>query len=66
MIRTQCGLILCRRFLRLLARLLSLKQDKISLLEKQLDDLDQKETCPFSWERVGVIKTPHATLFFQK
>jgi hypothetical protein len=37
---------ICRRFLRLRSRLLLLKQDKLSLLEQQLDDIDQKETLP--------------------
>ncbi|KAI1376850.1 hypothetical protein F4677DRAFT_76026 [Hypoxylon crocopeplum] len=35
---------LCRRFDRLRARLLLSKQDKLSMLEKRLDEVDQKET----------------------
>ncbi|KAI1120330.1 hypothetical protein F5Y10DRAFT_273172 [Nemania abortiva] len=38
--------LICRRFVRLRSRLLSLKQDKLSQLEQQLDDLDQNETSP--------------------
>jgi hypothetical protein len=36
----------CRRFDRLRARLLLLKQDKLSLLKQQLDQVDQREPCP--------------------
>jgi hypothetical protein len=35
-----------RSFRRLRARLLLLKQDKLSLLEHQLDQVDREETCP--------------------
>jgi len=38
--------LVCRRFLRLRSRLLYLKQDKLSQLEQQLDNLDQNETSP--------------------
>ena len=34
----------CRRFLRIRARLLLLKQDELSLLESQLDNIDNEET----------------------
>ena len=34
----------CRRFLRIRARLLLLKQDELSLLESQLDRIDHEET----------------------
>lgn len=37
---------LCRRFNRLRARLLLLKQDKLSLLEEKLDNLDRNERSP--------------------
>jgi hypothetical protein len=37
---------LCRRFSKLRARLLLLKQDKLSMLEQKLDQLDQQETSP--------------------
>jgi hypothetical protein len=37
---------ICRRFNRLRARLLLLKQDKLSLLEQQLDQVDQEENFP--------------------
>ncbi|KAI1329832.1 hypothetical protein F5Y16DRAFT_71590 [Xylariaceae sp. FL0255] len=40
------GFIICRRFIRLRARLLLLKQDHISCLEEQLDKIDQDETLP--------------------
>ncbi|KAB8215676.1 hypothetical protein BDV33DRAFT_227436 [Aspergillus novoparasiticus] len=36
---------LCRSFNRLRARVLLLKQDRLSLLEQQLDKLDQEESC---------------------
>jgi hypothetical protein len=36
----------CRRFLRLRARLLLLKQDKLALLEQQLDQIDKDEPRP--------------------
>ena len=36
---------LCRRFSSLRARLLLLKQDKVSLLEKRLDQIDREETA---------------------
>jgi hypothetical protein len=36
----------CRRFTRLRARVLLLKQDKLSLLEQQLEQVDQQEKCP--------------------
>jgi hypothetical protein len=35
-----------RRFGRLRARVLLLKQDKLSLLEQQLDRIDENEKCP--------------------
>jgi hypothetical protein len=35
----------CRRFNRLRARVLLLKQDKLSLLEQQLDEIDEGEKC---------------------
>ncbi|PMD31747.1 hypothetical protein L207DRAFT_572531 [Hyaloscypha variabilis F] len=38
--------LICRRFLRLRSRLLCLKQDKLSQLEEQLDNLDHNETSP--------------------
>ena len=34
----------CRRFLRIRARLLLLKQDELSVLESQLDHIDHEET----------------------
>lgn len=34
----------CRRFLRVRARLLLLKQDELSVLESQLDQIDREET----------------------
>ncbi|KAE9378749.1 hypothetical protein N431DRAFT_363410 [Stipitochalara longipes BDJ] len=37
---------LCRRFTRIRARLLLLKQDRLSILEEQLDEVDQSETLP--------------------
>ncbi|KAJ5489859.1 hypothetical protein N7453_010684 [Penicillium expansum] len=37
---------ICRSFTRLRARVLLLKQDKISLLEQKLDQLDEQESCP--------------------
>ncbi|KAM3081858.1 hypothetical protein ACMFMG_004328 [Clarireedia jacksonii] len=37
---------ICRRFSRLHARLLLLKQDNLSLLEQRLDEIDQNEPCP--------------------
>ena len=36
---------LCRRFSNLRARLLLLKQDRLSMLEKQLEKIDQEETA---------------------
>ncbi|KAJ9139048.1 hypothetical protein NKR19_g7574 [Coniochaeta hoffmannii] len=38
--------LLCRRFSRLRARILLLKQDKLSLLEQRLDEVDREEVCP--------------------
>ncbi|PMD64853.1 uncharacterized protein K444DRAFT_640603 [Hyaloscypha bicolor E] len=38
--------LVCRRFLRLRSWLLCLKQDKLSQLEEQLDNLDQNEASP--------------------
>jgi len=35
--------LICRRFTRLRARLLLLKQDKLSVLEQRLDEVDQQE-----------------------
>ena len=37
---------LCRRFNKLRARLLLLKQDRLSMLEQRLDQVDQQETSP--------------------
>ncbi|KAI1214270.1 uncharacterized protein F4807DRAFT_119498 [Annulohypoxylon truncatum] len=41
------GFFICRRFIRLRARLLLLKQDRISCLEEQLDKADEDDTLPF-------------------
>jgi hypothetical protein len=38
--------MICRRFGRLRARLLLLKQDRLSMLERQLDEVDQAEPAP--------------------
>ncbi len=38
--------VICRRFTRLRSRLLLLKQDRLSVLEARLDEVDQKEKCP--------------------
>ena len=38
--------LIVRRFDRLRTRLLLLKQDRLSLLEQQLDQIDQQETAP--------------------
>ena len=38
--------LLCRRFTRLRARVLLLKQDRLSVLEKQLDQIDHEEAHP--------------------
>lgn len=38
--------ILCRRFTRIRARLLLLKQDKLAMLEQRLDEVDLNETSP--------------------
>ncbi|ATZ48866.1 hypothetical protein BCIN_04g00840 [Botrytis cinerea B05.10] len=46
LISTHESFFLCRRFPRLRARLLLLKQDKLSLLEQRLDEIDQNEVCP--------------------
>ncbi|KAI0401134.1 hypothetical protein F4802DRAFT_582041 [Xylaria palmicola] len=40
------GFMICRRFKRLRARLLLLKQDRISFLEEQLDEIDKDEPLP--------------------
>jgi hypothetical protein len=40
------GFMMCRRFNRLRARLLLLKQDRISCLEEQLDQIDHNEPLP--------------------
>jgi hypothetical protein len=40
------GFFLCRRFSNLRARVLLQKQDRLSILEKQLEQIDQEETCP--------------------
>ncbi|KAI1740158.1 hypothetical protein F4680DRAFT_448354 [Xylaria scruposa] len=40
------GFMMCRRFKRLRARILLLKQDRISCLEEQLDKVDQDEPLP--------------------
>jgi hypothetical protein len=37
---------ICRRFSNLRTRLLLLKQDKLSILEKQLEDIDANERAP--------------------
>jgi hypothetical protein len=37
---------ICRRFSNMRSRLLLLQQDKISLLEEQLEEIDQKEISP--------------------
>ncbi|KAK7946894.1 uncharacterized protein PG986_011215, partial [Apiospora aurea] len=36
----------CRRFNKLRARLLLLKQDRLALLEQKLEEIDRKEACP--------------------
>lgn len=38
--------LICRRFNRLRARLLLLKQDKLSILEERLDQIDAQEASP--------------------
>jgi len=38
--------VICRRFTKLRARLLLLKQDRLSVLEKSLEEIDQEEECP--------------------
>ncbi|KAI7781661.1 hypothetical protein LA080_014427 [Diaporthe eres] len=38
--------VICRRFTKLRARLLLLKQDRLTVLEERLEEVDQKETCP--------------------
>ncbi len=38
--------VICRRFTRLRSRLLLLKQDRLSVLEAELDEIDQEEKCP--------------------
>src|SRR4051812_24844527 len=43
LISTHRPFVLCRRFSRLRVRLLLLKQDKLSLLEQKLDEVDQEE-----------------------
>ncbi|KAJ3579162.1 hypothetical protein NPX13_g1401 [Xylaria arbuscula] len=40
------GFMMCRRFRRLRARILLLKQDRITCLEEQLDKVDQDEPMP--------------------
>ncbi|KAI1318414.1 hypothetical protein F5Y16DRAFT_134536 [Xylariaceae sp. FL0255] len=40
------GFMVCRRFTRMRARLLLLKQDRISCLEEQLDKVDREEALP--------------------
>jgi hypothetical protein len=40
------GFMMCRRFTRLRARLLLLKQDRIGCLEEQLDKIDRDEPLP--------------------
>ena len=37
---------LCRSFTTLRSRLLLVKQDKLALLEEQLQNIDKEETCP--------------------
>ena len=44
LIASHASFHVCRRFLRLRARLLLLKQDELCLLESQLDRIDQEET----------------------
>jgi hypothetical protein len=62
---------LCRRFSNLHARLLLLKQDKLSLLEKQLEKIDQEETAVLflgtsrrdrNEERIAVLSAIDASL----
>lgn len=38
--------LICRRFDRLRARLLLMKQDRLSMLEKQLEQIDWEEVSP--------------------
>lgn len=38
--------IICRRFTKLRARLLLLKQDRLTVLEERLEEVDRKETRP--------------------
>ena len=38
--------LICRRFSKLRARLLLLKQDRLSVLESKLEETDQNEKCP--------------------
>ncbi|KAL2156764.1 hypothetical protein VTH82DRAFT_1510 [Thermothelomyces myriococcoides] len=38
--------VICRRFTKLRARLLLLKQDQLSVLEARLEEVDQRERCP--------------------
>lgn len=45
LLSAQPSFFVCRRFDRLRARVLLLKQDKLSLLEQQLDEIDENEKC---------------------
>lgn len=38
--------VICRRFTKLRARLLLLKQDRLTVLEERLEEVDRKEICP--------------------
>jgi hypothetical protein len=62
---------ICRRFNRLRARLLLLKQDKLSILEQRLDQVDEQETsllflgksrCDQNAERSSILLDIEASL----
>jgi hypothetical protein len=45
LLSTDDSFLICRRFTRLRARLLLLKQDKLASLESALDKIDEEEQC---------------------
>lgn len=54
-----------RRFKRLRARLLLLKQDKLSLLEKKLDDIDDSEECEVFLAKSRIDRNPERQAVLQ-
>ncbi|KAI3325616.1 hypothetical protein HD806DRAFT_490781 [Xylariaceae sp. AK1471] len=60
------GFMMCRRFKRLRARLLLLKQDRISCLEEQLDQIDRDEPLPiFLGKSRGDINSERLSILSQ-